>query len=358
MISRDAILNSTNGGLDVFRHYLGGGLRVGRKFRNPFYQDTHASCSLYYDRRAGVYKYRDFGNEDYAGDCFDLVAKLHNLSCRNSADFIEIMRIIDRDLHLGLYDDPTTTQPRIRPRPPAPEPEPIPERKAPLPYKYRVQAFSQTELAYWRQYGIDAATLNRYGVVSLAEYCGVSNSGRPFTLRSSPSEPMFGYVRLHGIKVYRPESQSRFLFGGSFGGYYCFGLEQLPATGETMYITGGEKDVLSLAAHGFPAICFGSETTHIPHDLVAELSQRFRHIVILYDMDKTGVKHSLALQQELADYHVGRIELPLAGTKQEKDISDFFRLGHIAEELRRLSTPRPEVRQYIQRTNQLKPKQQ
>lgn len=84
MINKETILSRTDGGLDVFRYYLGSKLCVGRKFRNPFYQDTHASCSLYYDRRAGVYKYRDFGNEDYAGDCFDLVAKMHNLSCRNT----------------------------------------------------------------------------------------------------------------------------------------------------------------------------------------------------------------------------------------------------------------------------------
>jgi hypothetical protein len=49
-------------------------------------------------------------------------------------------------------------------------------------------------------------------------------------------------------------------------------------------------------------------------------------------------------------YNVGRLELPLAGTKQEKDISDYFRLGHTATEFRRLM-PRPEVRQYTQHKN-------
>ena len=227
-------------------------------------------------------------------------------------------------------------------------PEPI--QKTPPPYKFREQPFSNAEQAWWKQYGINAETLNRYGVVSLAEYFGISNSGRSYTLRSSPSEPMFGYVRQNGIKVYRPQSQSRFLFGGSFNDYYCFGLEQLPATGDTLFITGGEKDVLSLAAHGFPAICFGSETARIPHKLIEELSQRFQNIVLLYDMDATGKKHALALQQELRAYNVGRLELPLAGTKQEKDISDYFRLGHTATEFRRLM-PRPEVRQYTQHKN-------
>ncbi len=346
MISRNTILNSTHDGLDIFRHYLGRELRVGRKFRNPFYQDTHASCSLYFDRRSGVYKYRDFGNEDYSGDCFDLVATLHNLSCRNPDDFVEILRIINRDLCLGLSDEPAPSRPVVRPRLFVPEPV----QKTPLPYKFRVQTFSDAEQAWWRQYGINAETLNRYGVVSLAEYCGVSNFGRSYTLRSSPSEPMFGYTRPNGIKVYRPQSQSRFLFGGSFNDYYCFGLEQLPATGDTLFITGGEKDVLSLAAHGFPAICFGSETARIPHKLIEELSQRFRNIVLLYDMDATGKKHALALQQELRAYNVGRLELPLTGTKQEKDISDYFRLGHTATEFRRLM-PRPEIRQYTQHKN-------
>jgi hypothetical protein len=34
---------------------------------------------------------------------------------------------------------------------------------------------------------------------------------------------------------------------------------------------------------------------------------------------------------------VAQVKLPLAGTKQEKDISDFFRLGHQASELQELT---------------------
>ena len=83
MIDKQTVLSLTNGGLNVFRHYFGNGISTRRKFRNPFYEDTHPSCSLYFDSQRGIYKYKDFGNEDYSGDCFDLVATLHNLSCRN-----------------------------------------------------------------------------------------------------------------------------------------------------------------------------------------------------------------------------------------------------------------------------------
>lgn len=342
MLSRNDILNSTHDGLDVFRHYFGNNLRVGRRFRNPFYQDTNASCSIYYDRKYGVYRFKDFGNEDFSGDCFALVARLHNLSCSKSSDFIEVMRIIDHDLNLGLSDDPAPQRARIRTQPTIQEQD----RKKPIRYNYEARPFSDKELQWWGQYGIDAETLQRFGVVSLSEFNGVSNTGHSYTFRSTLTEPMYGYLLADGIKIYRPKSKSRFVYGGSIKDYYCFGLNQLPATGDTLFITGGEKDVLSLSAHGFPAICFGSETARISHKLVEELSHRFHRIAILYDMDETGVRQSEAMQKELKQFRVERFELPLSGTKQEKDISDFFRQGHTAEELKRIISPRPILKQY------------
>jgi len=41
--------------------------------------------------------------------------------------------------------------------------------------------------------------------------------------------------------------------------------------GDILFITGGEKDVLSLAAHGFNAISMNSETANIPKNLLRAL---------------------------------------------------------------------------------------
>ena len=76
--------------------------KVGKNFLNPFYKDTKASCNIYYERKAGVFKMKDFGNEDYSGDCFELVGRLNGLSCKEPKEFVEIMEMINRDLHLGL----------------------------------------------------------------------------------------------------------------------------------------------------------------------------------------------------------------------------------------------------------------
>ena len=153
---------------------------------------------------------------------------------------------------------------------------------------------------------------------------------------TSVDEPMFGYMGKQHIKVYRPCSQMRFLYAGDFGDNYCFGLEQLPAKGDLLFITGGEKDVMSLAAHGFHAICFNSETAFIPAAVIHRLSFRFKHIILLYDVDSTGLKSSAKREEELKEYGVKRLLLPLAGTKTEKDVSDYFMLGNSHEDLIKL----------------------
>lgn len=104
MMNKEAILQVTDRGLSVFRHYLSVRFRVGKKFLNPLYKDTKASCNIYYDQKHAIYKMKDFGNDEYSGDCFELVGKMTGLSCRQPKEFVEIMRIIDQDLHLGLAD--------------------------------------------------------------------------------------------------------------------------------------------------------------------------------------------------------------------------------------------------------------
>lgn len=351
MVRKEEILARTSNGLDVFRHYLPVKWRVGRNFLNPLYEDSKASCNVYYDRRSGTYKMKDFGNGDFSGDCFFLVAKIKGLDCRNAADFVEVLETIDRELCLGIGEDvpPETVRERraaMRVVPVAEgkgtaEPTGTEERATepehkPRPYRTVQQPFTENELEYWAGYGITEVVLNRYGVQSLKEYRSETKDGKEFGFTSTPIEPMFGYAGKWGVKVYRPKSEVRFVYGGHTGDNYCFGLEELPPKGDTLFLTGGEKDVLTLAAHGFHAICFNSETSVIPTKIIRKLVYRFKHIVLLYDMDKTGLESSEKHRQQLTEYGVKRLVLPLTGEKTDKDVSDFFKAGRTREEFVKL----------------------
>ena len=103
-MDKEDILLLTDKGLAVFKYYIPFSFKLGRNFLNPLYKDSKASCNVYFDRRNGMYKMKDFGNDDYSGDCFALVGKLNGLNCKEPKDFVQILAIIDRDMHLGLSD--------------------------------------------------------------------------------------------------------------------------------------------------------------------------------------------------------------------------------------------------------------
>jgi hypothetical protein len=105
MLNKDEILRRTNKGLDVFKHYIPAQWRVGRNFLNPLYDDKKASCNIYFDRSSGAYRLKDFGNDNFSGDCFDIVGKIKGLDCNNSKDFVEILKTINRDLSLGFDEN-------------------------------------------------------------------------------------------------------------------------------------------------------------------------------------------------------------------------------------------------------------
>ena len=347
------ILNRTRQGLDVFHHYLGVKFFPNRNFKNPLYNDTKASCSIYLNKKSGTYMMKDFGNIEYAGDCFWLVSKMLGLDMKS--DFKQILRRINEDMHLCIPMDSTaddkntslhkySTVPKQKPSDytaaqnhdeQKAEEQPLSQPNIKLVYK----EFSEEELKYWGRYGIKASTLKRFKVRSAKSLTGVTKEGKTYKICSQPTEPMFVYHTIdEAVKVYMPKSKMRFMYAHRPSGEYVFGLEHLPSRGHMVFITGGEKDVMSLAAHGFDAVCFNSETAIPPVNIIENLHRRFKHIVLLYDMDDTGKKSAARIEQTLGAYVVKRLELPLAGTKSEKDISDFFALGHTDDELSRIIT--------------------
>ena len=341
MSLKDEILDCTNRGLEVFCFYMPIDFVLKRNFRNPLYDDHKASCNIYFDAKQQCYRMKDFGNDFYSGDCFWFAAMMLGLDVRT--EFPKVLASIIRDLQLNLRIDDKQT--------PAPHPmrkyknlhnekkenkgmkETDNDKKW---YKCYEQVFQTSELTYWLKYGITTKILQRYNVKSLVRYEALSNQGKTYTLLSSQDEPMFCYMMGDFVKVYRPFSKLRFVYGGEKREDYIFGFEQLPNKGDMLFITGGEKDVLSLSAHHFHAICFNSETATIPENVIESLQLRFRHIIILYDTDETGVREAQRQVDQLSQYNVLTLLLPLQGIKSEKDISDFFALGRTEEELRAL----------------------
>ena len=330
---RDEILQLTGGGLDIFRAYLPN-VTGGKNFRSPFYNDKKASCTIYQDH-SGVWRYKDFGNGGSGGDAFWFVGELFGYNL--SSQFPKILAQIVQDLNLPL--DITTQESLakapVRPQVSVPSSD-LPFSQPSMTDKYSVQTqpFTDTDLEFWGKYGISQATLERYGVSSLASFSSYNRKGQPYQLHYKSTEPMYCYQLGDSVKIYRPNSKVRFLNAGVRSRDHIFGYTQLPSKGEYVLLTGGEKDVLSLASHGFSAFCLNSETAHLPQTLLQGLSDRFDAVCVLYDMDDTGIRQSQQIIENNPTVpNLFCIDLPLSGSKSEKDVSDFFSQGGTATAL-------------------------
>lgn len=340
MIDKRLILSLTDQGLEVFRHYLPP-FELRKNFRNPLYDDHKASCNIFFDKRNGCWRMHDFGDPTYSGDCFWLVSRLYGYNLRS--EFVQIMKQISHDLSLGLYDDDeeilrqALIEISSEERSYSETVTPATDTPEPRPYCYSILPWDGVTLRYWEDYGITQEVLERYGVLAIDDFSTYSRADRFYTIRWNDGTPIYAYNLGSGLKLYRPRGGGlKFMYAGQVPKPYIFGLSLLPEKGDLLIITGGEKDVLTLASRGYSAICFNSETKSVGDDTIGELACRFAHIAVLYDMDETGIKSSEAMVDKHAAFDLKRIELPLTGQKSNKDVSDYFRNGGTEDDLREI----------------------
>ncbi|HRH35927.1 MAG TPA: toprim domain-containing protein, partial [Catalimonadaceae bacterium] len=282
-MSRDQILALVDS-YTILAHYLAPyhkepRLIQGHNISNPLLSEKQAtpSFNIFCDQKGGhEWKFKDFATGDH-GSCFDLVMKLFNLN------FIEAKSKICQDFNLisEAKNHTTTTSPN----PAAPN---SPE------FSVVQRDFTKQELDYWLKYGITSEILNRFNVKALSKFSTMNKKGTAYSKRSDHNHFIFTYDHGNWHKLYKPldDKKFRFQFLGPKPQNFVFGFDQLPEKGTYVFLTGGEKDVMSLAAHGFAAISLNSETAKPTPELLANLRSRFDEVVILYDNDKTGIEQS------------------------------------------------------------------
>ncbi len=339
MTVRDKILNSTRGGYDVFSYYFGEEVKK-KVFCNTFRNDARPSCKLYYRNVQDIFYLKDFGDDDWCGDCFSFVGRVINSDSHSTTGFMDICHHIDTLLHLNIFlgNDFTPRKEVNR--------QLLQNDKTIRAYEADARNFNRYELNYWQQYGITLQTLTDYNVQALHSLILYKSDNGKSKFFSSLQSPMFAYsFAKKGAKIYRPKETSyRFLYCGDIPQPYIFGYDNIKKNNnDFLIITGGEKDVMTLASNGFNAVCFNSEATKVTKDVFHLITKDFKRIVFLYDCDDAGIKYAdkrvaeceaiKAAYSEYSNIQITNTRLPLSGTKKDKDASDYFKQGFTSNSL-------------------------
>lgn len=280
-------------------YYLGIPIKKGL-FVSPLRVDHKPTCSFYRGRQ--LY-FKDFAT----GECLsfeNVVMKKYG------CNYHEALKIIATDF--GIIDG---SKPKVVPI------QPIFKKAKKTIIQIEAKSFTKEELEWWEQFGITKNILTKYRVYSCKT---VFLNGRIESVYDSKC-PSYGYYfgKEEGRelwKIYYPYRKN-FRFIGNIKTTTIQGYNQLPKKSKLLVITKSLKDCMVLYNLGIAAIAPQSETQFIEDNVLEVLKKRFKHIVLLFDNDQTGLEFTNKIKRKYK--WITPMIIPLK--YKAKDISDFYK---------------------------------
>lgn len=148
------------------------------------------------------------------------------------------------------------------------------------------QPFTEVDKKYWKQFHISIDTLKKFNVFSIKYFL----CNRVVRGTYKETNPMYAYKVYDKFKIYRPLASKYTKWRTNLTNRHVQGLAEIPKEGgNVLIITKSLKDVMCLYEMGYYAIAASSETTFIPDDILHSLRSKWKHVLILYDRDSTGM---------------------------------------------------------------------
>lgn len=265
----------------------------------------HRPTVSYYKNSKGRIIVKDFGS-DYTGDWIYVVMNKYQCSYQKA------LNIAANDF--GIQSFPKLEKNKII------ESKETLEDKQGAIIQVEIRDFTESDIQWWAKYGITVPTLKKFKVFSCKN---VFLNGNLFGMVSD-NQHVFGYYG--GIKqdieqwrIYYPGRRSlRFI--SNWRSLQIQGAQQLPKDGgEILVITKSLKDVMCLYEYGITAIAPCSENLFVTENQYNRLKSKFKHIFLLYDNDRPGLKASIKIRNQYPDLKV----LLIPKKSGCKDFSDY-----------------------------------
>lgn len=247
--------------------------------------------------REGIYRFKDFSTGK-GGSAVEVVKQLHNLSYHAASSLI-IETYNEFVLHNnGGYD--------------------IQKFQRASRYKvtsYTERSWTTQDQYFWTQFNIGSKLLEEYHVKPLESYC-MTKDDNELCIKGLY---LYGYFKADGTlyKIYQPKTLDKKFIKITD---YIQGIHQ--CTGEKyLIITSSLKDIMSIRSlklKHLDIIAPDSENTMLKHEMMEELQNKYKRIILLFDNDEPGIE---AMKKYKETYPF----VQLAVLPMSKDISDSIK---------------------------------
>ena len=298
-------LLSKNSEETYMRTYLG--VSITKKLIvSPLRNDKKPTASFYRNKNNELI-FHDFGTGFHA-NFIGVVMELHH------CDYKQALRIIAEDFG---YIKKEIERPEIKIK----KTNIKIEEKSDTIIQIQNKPFSESELNWWESYGVHESTLKKFKVFSCASFFINGN----YVNSSSDKSFTFGYYggKKNGNELWRlyfPQKRT-FRFLSNWDKNIIQGAKQLPQQGNLLVITKSLKDVMCLYELNISAIAPCSEVLFISNDQLNKLKKRFKHIILFYDTDLTGISFMRKIKKQHPNLNFFFIPRKF----KVKDLTDFVK---------------------------------
>jgi len=254
------------------------------------------SMCIYVDKNK-QYKFKDFSTGK-GGSAIDLIKELFSLPFHQACQLV-VENYNDFVLHNnGGYD--------------------LEDFQKASKYKvtsHKVRSWSTQDQYFWTKFNIGSKLLEAHNVKPLESYC-MTKDDKELCIKGLY---LYGYFKADGTlyKIYQPKTLDKKFIKVTD---YIQGMHQ--CTGEKhLIITSSLKDIMSIKSlklSHIDVIAPDSENTIIKADVMEELNQKYKKIIVLFDNDDAGMKAMIAYKEKYPFVEIAM--LPMS-----KDISDSIK---------------------------------
>lgn len=256
-------------------------VKLGKKYKNPFRDDTNASCTFRWTSTGNLY-FVDYATEKVYYSPIE-VAML-----RTGYEFPEILYKIESDFQLSSLNLEDRKKLELEAK------ENVAPEIKPANIKLKLAKFTKRDLDYWAQFGVNSTLLKFYDVRKV-EKAWISNE---IWYLNNDFDPCYRYKEKDKFKLYRPFANKKNKFRSSYFGGILEGYTQLPHKGKLLIITKGLKDCMTLMSIGINAVAVRSENTPMSENAYELLKNRFENIYIWFDADEAGVNGAKKMSEK------------------------------------------------------------
>lgn len=253
---------------DIYSYYVGQ-FKIGKLFNSPLRSDDKNPSFAIFKGMNGKLFFKDHGSGE-GGNAIKFVKLYKGIQTRDELER-ELLRIV-RKMNPNSGNAIRTYSYSVD--------------SGPTDIGIVRQPFTDVDKQYWKQFHISLDTLKKFQVFSIKYFL----CNRVVRGTYKENSPMYAYKVDDKFKIYRPLASKYTKWRTNLTNRNVQGLSEIPKEGgNLLIITKSLKDVMCLYEMGFNAIAASSETTFIPDEILQSLHDKWKHIVIIYDRDKTGM---------------------------------------------------------------------